>query len=236
MAEFEQLIERAKKTAGTFGGLLSLLLAVKQGGRVNFDPATASFYVEGHKVVAALIQKELGRIELKIAAIVVSYNERLWKGQWTLAKWREEMEKLIENSHLLFAGLALGGVAAAAANLDVIRRIARDKTALGRFAYAIRVKQVPSLPLAQNRGRAYLRSFYTTFQLLNQKTHILAGFTEAKNILTPAEHCHTSIQGQAVYREGCYEISLRGWMPIRDMPPIGTRVCAQFDKCYIIYR
>lgn len=236
MAAFDQLIERALKTAGTFGGLLSLLLVVKRGKAKDITFASAAFFVGGKQVSAVLVQKELGRIELRIAALISSYNERLFNKQWTLAKWREEMERLVENSHILFAALALGGIGVAVRNPDVIRRIERDKTAVGRFARALRYKQVPSLPLAQNRGRAYLRSFYTTFQLLDQKVHIEAGFTEAKNILSAAEHCHTSIQGQAIHREGCYETSLRGWMPIKDMPPIGTRVCGQFCKCHLIYR
>ncbi len=236
MAKFDDLIAQAQKTAKTFGGLVALLLAIKKGSKVEFNSAGASFVVDGHKVAAALIQKELGRIELKIAAIIHTYNERLWNKQWTLAKWREEMDKLIENSHLLFAGLALGGLAIAATLPDVIRRIDRDKAAVKRFGRAIRYKQVPSLPLAQNRGRAYLRSFYTTFQLLDQKAKIDAGFNEAKNILSVAEHCHTTIQGQAVHREGCFEVTVRGWMPIKDMPPIGTRVCGQFCKCHLIYR
>jgi hypothetical protein len=238
MAAFEQLIEQAKKTAGRFGGLLSLLLAVKRGSKitVNFDRNQAAFIVDGDKVNEALVQKELGRIELKIAALIRDYNEKLFKKQWTLAKWREEMDKLVETSHLLFAALALGGLGAAAASVDVKRRIKRDKTAVVRFARALRYKQIPSLPLAQNRGRAYLRSFYVTYQLLDQKTHIDAGFTEAKNILSAAEHCRTSIQGQAIHRQGCYETALRGWLLIKDMPPIGTRVCGQFCKCHLIYR
>lgn len=234
MADFGQLIGRVRKTAGSFGGLLSLLLAVKAGTNVSFYDA--AFFVDGKKVAAELVQKELGRVELKIAALIFSYNEKLFKKEWTLAKWREEMEKLVEDSHLLFAGLALGGIALAAVNTDVERRIERDRTAVGRFTRALLYKQVPSLPLANNRGRAYLRSFYTTFQLLDQKVHILFGSTEAKNILSVAEHCHTTIQGQAVHKEGCYDISLRGWLLIKDMPPIGTRVCGQFCKCHLIYR
>lgn len=234
MAAFEQLIERAKKTAGKFGGLLSLLLSVKRGKKIEFDQDRAAFIADGSRVSEALVQKELGRIELRIAALIFSYNEKLFKKEWTLAKWREEMDKLVEDSHLLFAGLALGGIAVAAADATVIRRIERDKTALKRFARAIRYKQVPSLPLANNRGRAYIRSFYVSFQLLNQKAKIDAGFTEAKRILTPAEHCHSELKPP--YRDGCFEVAAQGWVDIRDMPPIGSLLCGQWCKCHLIYR
>lgn len=232
MADFEQLIARARKTAGTFGGLLSLLLAVKGGAQVSF--ANGSFYVGGHKVPAEMIRKELDRIELRIAATIALYNTRLWKGEWTLAKWREEMDKLVENSHLLFGGLALGSVALAAVNSTVERHIERDLGAVERFKTAIERKQVPSLPLAQNRGRAYIRSFRVSYQILEHKEKIEAGYNEAKRILTPAEHCHSELKPP--YRDGCFEVAMQGWMPIAQMPPIGTLLCGQFCKCYLIYR
>lgn len=236
MAEYQQLIDQAEKAVGNFGGLISLLLAVKQGTKVEYDPKRAAFYVDGRFVNVLPIRKELDRVELKIAALILSYNERLFNKQWTLAKWREEMDKLVESSHYIFAGLALGSIAKAVRDTTVARRLDRDKEALKRFAGAIQAKQVPSLPLAQNRGRAYIRSFYVTFQLLDQKAKIDAGFTEAKRVLTPAEHCRTQIQGQAIFKEGCYEAAARGWMSITEMPPIGTLVCGQFCKCYIIYK
>ena len=236
MADFERLIAQADKAVGNFGGLISLLLAVKSGGKISFDPDLAAFFVDGKRVNVAVIRKELDRIDLKIAALIISYNEHLWNKEWTLAKWREEMDKLVENSHVIFAALAGGSIAKAVRDATVARRIARDQDALVRFSHAIRDGQVPSLPLAQNRGRAYRHSFYVTFHLLDQKAKIDAGLTEAKRMLTPAEHCHTQIQGQAVFKEGCYEAAARGWMSISEMPPIGTLVCGQFCRCYIVYK
>lgn len=238
MAALDQLIEQAKKTAGSFGGLLSLLLAVKRGATKNIEFRGAAFYVEGDRVTPALIQKELGRVELKIAATIFSYNEKLFKKEWTIVEWREAMEKLVEDSHILFAALAMGGIATAVKDVDVKRRIERDKKAVKRFSRALRYKQVPTLQLAHNRGRSYLRSFYVTFQLLNHAINIFSGKLEAKNILSPAEHCRTpkTQENSDKPEEGCYEIAVKGWLPIKQMPPIGTRVCGQFCKCHLIYR
>ncbi len=232
MAALDQLIERVKKTASKYGGLLSLLLAVKAGNTNNISFGSTNFFVGPSQVDALRVQKELERVELKIAAQIFSYNEKLFKKEWTLQQWREAMEALVEDSHYLFGGLALGSVANAVRDPDVKRRVKRDLRAIVRFARALRFKNVSSLPLANNRGRAYLRSFYVTFQLLTHRAHILAGFTEARNILSPAEHC----RNKPGVTDGCYDIAFLGWMPIRDMPPIGTRTCGQFCKCYLVYR
>jgi hypothetical protein len=82
-----------------------------------------------------------------------------------------------------------------------------------------------------NRGRAYLQSAYVTYEVIDHRLHIDEGFVLARRILTPAEHCHTRPDG----KEGCFEVAAKGWLDIREMPPIGTLVCGQFCKCYIIY-
>lgn len=232
MSELDKLIDRVKKTAKSFGGLLSLLLGIRAGAKVNF--VNAKFIVDGRAVPAELIQKELGRVELKVAALIFSFNERLWNKQWTLEKWREEMDKLLENNHVLMGAIALGSFAASASSETVVRRIARDKAAIERFSKALSYGQIPSLALMQNRGRAYLRSLYVTYQLVKHQAHIIAGYNEARRILTPAEHCRT--QTKPPYLEGCLEVAAKGWLDIVKMPPIGTLHCGQFCKCYLIYR
>lgn len=237
MAEFDRLILQVSKASGNIGGLLSLLLAVKahKSANINFSRATLRFSVDGKTVTLAAIRHQLLGIESALAALIIDYNTKLFLKQWTLAKWREEMEKLVENGHYIFGALALGSIAASIGNPVVQRKLARDTQALGRFAGALRAKQVPSLPLANNRGRAYLRSIYTTYWILDHQLHVEAGFSEGKRVLTPAEHCRNRLAPGGV-QEGCYEAALRSWMPVAEVPPIGTLVCGQFCKCYIIYR
>lgn len=238
MADFDRLIEQANKTAQQWGGLVSLLLAIKAGrsAYVTFRPREAAFFVDGRKVGVELIRKELGRVELRIAVTIIAYNEKLWRGEWTIEKWRSEMEKLVRDSHYILGGLALGSLFAALDFDTVDRHVGRDVAALVRFARAFEIKQIPSLPLMQNRGRAYLRSFYMTYEQVNHQVHILGGFREGKRILTPAEHCRTRTHGHGVAEIGCFEAALRGWLPIASVAPIGTLICGQFCKCYIIYR
>lgn len=232
MAEFDKLVKQVSKAAQNMGGLIAILLAVKahKTQDVQWDPSKAQFIVNGKAIPLKEIQKELGRIELKIAATIISYNNKLWNHEWTVTKWRAEMDKLIQDNHILLGALAVGGIVAAAKDATVLRRIDRDTKALGNFKTAIKTKSIPSLPMIQSRGRTYIRSLYVTYHLLNQRIHIAAGYKWAKRILTPSEHCHTKND-----LAGCYETAARSWILIRDMPPIGTLVCRQFCKCYIIY-
>lgn len=237
MSEFDQLVKQASKAAQNMGGLTAILLAIqgRKADKVQWDKDKAQFEVDGKVIPAAAIQIELGRIELKIASLIISYNNKLWLKQWDVKEWRAAMTKLIEDNHTLFGALALGGIVVALKDPTVIRRKDRDAKALAGFARAQRQGTIPSLPMMNNRGKTYIRAAYATYQLLNQRAHILAGFTEAKRVLTPAEHCRNKlVSGKLV--EGCLEAARRGWMPIREVPPIGTLVCVQFCKCYIIYR
>lgn len=218
------------------GGLFAILLVVKAGQaeKVKWDASNARFKVNGKIIPITAIRKELSRFELSIAAVIDTYNNKLWTKEWTIFKWRVEMEKLIENSHMLLAAFALGGLAAALGATSAKtteRRIERDMTAIKRYVFSLENNLIVSLPMMGNRSRAYLRSFMVTYHLLSQRAHILAGYTEARRMLSVAEHCRSK---KGV--EGCMEVWLKRWMPIRQMPPIGTLVCMQWCKCHILYR
>lgn len=219
------------------GGLVAILLAVKakKTRDIQWDAKEARFKVDGKVIPMTRIRRELGRMELKVAALILSYNAKLWAKEWTLDKWRSEMAKLAQDSHILFGALALGGLVVSARDLTVQRRTTRDLAALKRFARAIKNGLTPSLPVVNNRSRTYLRSWYVTYHLLSHRAHILAGYTEARRRLTPAEHCRTKHTAEGLI-DGCWEVARKGWMPILQMPPLGTLVCLQFCKCWIQYR
>ncbi len=235
MAKLDELIAQARKAAQSMGGLLSILLAIQEHSKITFDRNQAAFFIDGKKVTATEIRKELERLESSTAATVLTYNQRLYNDVWNVTQWREAMEKLAENSHILFGAIALGSIAAAVRASTVKRRIERDHKALKRFAAALRSRQMPTQQMANNRVRAYLRSFSVTYAVLDQQVHIQAGYTEAKRVVTAAEHCRNSLAPGGVI-EGCLEAAHRSWMPIQEMPPIGTLTCKQFCKCFIIYR
>jgi hypothetical protein len=213
------------------------LLEIKhgEGKKITWSAKRARFRVDGKEIPIKQILAEVARLELSISARLVIYAQNLKSGKWTYDKWLSEMEKLLQDSHLIFAALALGGLAAAAANATVERRSVRDVTYAKNFGKVLESPKPPSPAATISRARSYVRSLGVTHQILSHRAHIIAGYTEAKRILTPAEHCRTKVVGVVVL-QGCYEVALRGWLPIREMPPIGTLVCKQYCKCYIVYR
>lgn len=233
MTEFERLVSQSRKMSRRLGGLTAILLAVgiDDAESVEWDSTNARFRVNNTEVSLTEIQTELERIDLRISRTVTDHNNKLWNKEWTVTKWRVEMEKLVEGNHLIFGALALGGLLVAAKDATVKRRIVSDRRALLRYKYSLSKGLVASLPVANNRSRSYIRSFSVTYNLLSQRVHILAGYTEARRILSKAEHCRTK-NGL----EGCLEAAARGWMPIRQMPPIGTLPCKVWCKCKILYR
>lgn len=252
MSKIDDLIKQASGAARTYGGLVSLLLVVREGNadKIRWKPKEARFVANGTEISFEKLRAELLRIESRLSATVLLYLSNLQEGKWTIEKWREEMKKLLENHHIIFAALALGGIAVAAKNDTVIRRIDRDVDFLKGFAKVIKearkvggiIRGGPSagivVPKPQitfgallRRARTYIRSITMTYHLLNHRAHILAGYKEAKRVLTPAEHCRTKAP-----EEGCLEAAGRGWIDIEKMPPVGTLVCKQFCKCYLIFR
>ena len=69
-----------------------------------------------------------------------------------------------------------------------------------------------------------LNSMYQNWHLWDAK---LIGRQEARRMLSPADHCHTSDT-----RPGCVELSELGWVDIDAVVPIGDAVC--YDNCHCL--
>lgn len=211
-----------------FGGALAILLAIKAHSAVRFDNTRLRFFV-GDKIVPIVeLRKQLDLLETKLAKTMDLYAARLQSGQWTIDKWREEMEALIKESHSLFGALAMGSVALAAVSGTVLARTDRDLYYLGKFAGDIKAKKVKSPLMLKRRAKSYIRSMRITYAEIELKLHIAAGFKEAKRILRANESCP-----RCLYYRG-------RWIKIELMPPIGSLSgsdgCGQYCKCYLIYR
>lgn len=133
--------------------------------------------------------------------------------------FKNQSEEQKERSGLLSI-LLLGGMAAVGGAGTLI---AQQTSNLG-------LKEI-SLSKARSRARSYARAIRITYSRIAHTVAEVSGKTECRNRLTPADHCSTS--GEVI---GCPELSRKGWMPLGDMVPIGSRRCKWGCKCWIEYR
>lgn len=238
----DELIAQARKVAQDMGGLIAVLLAVSahKSATIFWDKKNLKFALNGKLIGVSQIRVELERVESKLAGTIKTYMESLFSGKWTVEQWRSAMDSLIGGSHAMYAALAVGGLAAVSqtgvAEL-VVRKASRDLRALAGFQDDVEAKRVPVVTKAVNRGKSYLRSIYVTYHVLDQRFHNLQGYEEAKNILRPAEHCHSGPLPVAKNDlPGCVQVAELGWIRTSDMIPIGSRRCGQYCKCYLIFR
>ena len=93
------------------------------------------------------------------------------------------------------------------------------------FSESIRMKKAGSFSKIRARAKSYLMAASVTYSQIEQDVRGLMGMqTEAKRIRRAAESCR-----------GCIEYSYR-WMPIAELPPIGSLQCRQHCRCFVIYR
>lgn len=232
-----QIQKEADALAKKLPGVLPLLLTLKEGQirTVTYDKSTGRFRIRGKIVPLSEIRRQLGIMEAQIAKTMDLYARRLATGVWTIEKWYVEMGKLIESSHTLFAALAVGSIAAATNIPDLVKTIDKELEFLLNFKKEIKRGRYITEDLLNvrpiiARSKSYIRAMFIQYAVLKHQLAILAGFTEAKRILTAQENCRSKPETQ-----GCWEAA-GVWMPIKDIPPIGTLTCGQYCKCYLIFR
>lgn len=75
------------------------------------------------------------------------------------------------------------------------------------------------------RATMYTDAGKQTFDAVNRIEKQREGFTECRNVTTARESC-----GE------CPALEERGFVPLQEMPPIGTRECLTNCKCYLVFR
>lgn len=217
--------------------------------------------IRGKKLSTTRLIKQLSSFEDKITQRMAAITRDLHAGRITIVQWREKIEDLVEESHVLVAAFLLGGIAIASKDKRILKRAADDKNYLHGFATALttisyqdksrkpgeitehidsRKRKIPvrlkSLHLKKilNRLRSYTRSIAITFHNYWFDLHVKAGYTEAMRLRTAHESCRT-VTRKGVTRIGCVEMSNR-WMPINKMPRIGSLNCGLYCKCFIVFR
>ena len=214
-------IERDYAEAGV--GLLVLLGLRSTGQRVEFDRRLGQFRIDGRLVSPETIRRLVNQISSIAKSKINRVTELLISGSYSSERWLEEMRRILKGGHAIASGLAYGGLDDTDGFLSFQKRFnEEDDYLIGLFA-AFGAGAV-SLARLQARAQMYASAIYITWQFSTQEQKGGQEYTEAMRIRTAAESC-----------SGCIQYANR-WLPIAQMPPIGSLQCRSNCKCFLIYR
>ena len=220
----DEEIEQAEKDATEDAEWLLLLLLLSKK-RVEYRADVGRFYVDGKSVSVTTIREYLNRIERRIGGRMAKLADDLEAGRIKVDEWEREMRRNVTSSHVLAGALAVGSIAAAARNRDIQTRITDEWRYLRGFANDIGNDDAGTVKRIKARSRSYLLAATITFGVIAQAVRSLMGKqTECRRVRRASESC-----------SGCIEWSYR-WMPIAQMPPLGSLDCGSRCRCYIEYR
>lgn len=212
--QIEQAEKDARKDAEAF--LLLLLLSSK----VEFREGI--FYVDDKSVSITTIREYIRRIETRVGQRLTNLTDELEKGEITADEWQKGFERNVTSAHILTAALALGSIRKAVQEPIVRSRIELELGYGERFGRKVRGDEISQAQIA-SRARSYLLAAGITYGILEQKIRALT-YTEARRIRRASESC-----------PGCIAYSYR-WMPIDEMPRIGSLQCKSRCRCFLEYR
>jgi hypothetical protein len=239
-AEIKKAEKEAESDAEWLGLLLLLALSRRDGRavqRIAFDTIRGRFLIDGKVVSAVSIRAHLARIDERVARRLLRLNIQLELGRITLAEWKAEFERNISSALILKAGLALGGIGVAVRDPRVQSALTSQLGFADEFARAIENDRAGSFARIKARAKNYLQATHILYTRLELELIKSTGaYAEARNRLTPAEHCASGRDRFGAERTGCPELTDLGWMPVAEMVPIGERACTRYCKCFLEYR
>lgn len=238
----ERELERQAEDASPI--LLLLLLFGRKNVRTNhqieFDRRKGVFKLDGKAISLTTIRILIAQIEKIGAKRMQQHLDDLLAKRITVEEWRKRSALTLMVSHRMAAGLALGGIDQTLDSEDLKKKTNEELGYLTNFASDIKAGKM-SAPRMNARAKSYLLAVATTYWFIDQlekerlaelkRVKKLTGgfimepfYTEAKRYRRASESC-----------PGCIDYS-GYWMPIKDMPPIGSLQCQSRCRCFIVYR
>lgn len=159
--------------------------------------------------------------------------EQVSRGAISIPEWQRQMVNAVKTIRLQSAAAARGGWAqmTKADFGKVGQQLRAEYKFLRKFAKDIRGKK-----LAPGTIRARAGSYVSAGASAYENTRRDAAaeiFTEERNILGHAEHCHDNPKKGSV---GCIEQTARGWVKVGTLVPIGRRTCRVNCRCRYSFR
>ncbi|MFZ9272070.1 MAG: hypothetical protein ACO24B_01500 [Ilumatobacteraceae bacterium] len=206
------------------GIALLVLLGIRNTGqRVRFDSTRSQFIVDGRRINYQTIQRLLRRIGLIMRNDMREITNRYFDGRVDLDEWQRVMARKITSGHWASTALVKGGLRLAAQSSFLRDKILQEIRYADRFKADIAEGRA-SRARAVYRAGSYSDSMRGTASNIEQGDAVRNGAFRAYRIQLAEESC-----------PGCVAFGGR-WMPVSEMPAIGTQECGSHCKCVIIYQ
>ncbi len=217
----ESAEEKEARDIATAAGT-ALILALYAG---NVSRRGNVFFIGERRITGREMRRNLARLETVTGRRLTRLTDDLLANRITLNQWRTSFKAIIGGHHLLTGAMASGSLAKARITDRVAKRVAAEQAYADRFADEIEAGRAGTDARIKSRAKSYVMAASTTFFIVEQASQKLFGAGEAMRVLDPtSESC-----------AGCIEYEGE-WMPIDEMPELGSLDCGSRCRCYLEYR
>lgn len=172
---------------------------------------------QGRRVVRRLIGDA--------GSLVRAATDALVAGGMRLGPWFGAMRDALVPRHFAASFAVLNHPEPPPADLDAIAADSRRQLGfLERFRGALATAQ-QLLTGAVARAELYASALWSVAHAVGRARAKRDGFSLEKNVLGPMDHCI-----------GCLDETSRGWVPIGNLVPVGSRLCLVRCRCILIYK
>lgn len=180
----------------------------------------------GRFVTQAAVQSAIEGAIKSATARIEAASRDMQAGRITLGAWQREMRRGVKDVTLYSAAATKGGWAQLnQRDLGRIGRIVRSQYGyLDRFAGQLGSGKVRPDGRMVERAKLYTRSGRQTVHLFGRVAARDRGETLERSVLESGHPCDLCVSEDA-----------RGFVPIGELIPIGSRTCGMNDKCRIEY-
>jgi hypothetical protein len=175
-----------------------------------------------YRAIRASVEAVVDDTKAKLRALTQARNQ----GKISIPEWTTQTEPLLKKLYGSVAQIASGGKEQMTAPLNG-QLGARTRFQLDKFkGFWLEVERGELSDAAiLARMDMYADAAVSVYENLRLSVMTEAGFLEAINILNAENSCNE-----------CPAISSRGWIPIEEMTPPGSRTCLSRCRCSVDYR
>lgn len=201
----------------------------------DFDAKLRYFISQGRRRTRAELRKAIDTLTEAVATEAKHYAAQLAAGEITLDVFYASMGELLKSAHIVASTVGRGGIArmTTADWSRVAAKIEWQYGYLKRFGRKI-ADDVLKGPASANRAAAYSSALHVSYynSVYADQTDRPTDVPRDKNgkeilvrrDLNAAESC-----------PDCVAVAGDGWIPVDEMPLLGTLECQDFCKCDLIF-